>query len=117
MLTYDDSDLPTHYAFKVGNGIDRIAREYERVAALDPPAVAAEARRPPVASPPQGKPSAAQIANVRRVIEQLDDRGRWVEDGRLKYHGDDNPTRRIIDCRTFVRHVEILSDYLRRKRS
>ena len=30
-LTFADNDLPTHYAFKVGNNLDAIAREYEQV--------------------------------------------------------------------------------------
>ena len=37
---------------------------------------------------------------------------RWVEDGRMKAHGPDDPTRRVIACRTFIRNVGILSDYL-----
>lgn len=117
VLTYDDQDLPTHYAFKVGNGIEKIARQYDRVAALDPQEVRRQSMQSSDATAPPGRPSTGLIASVRDVIQQLDQRGRWVEDGRLKYHGDDDPTRRVIDCRTFVRNVGILSDYLGRVRS
>jgi len=109
VLTYRDDDLPTHYAFKVGSSIDKIARDYERLAELDPAALKQGA-----GNRPAGKPSPSLIANVERVIGQLDDRGRWVEDGRMKYHGDDDPTQRIIDCRTFVRNMGVLSEYLGR---
>jgi hypothetical protein len=109
VLTYRDDDLPTHYAFKVGSSIEKIAREYERIAELDPAALKQEARKRPT-----GKPSKSLIVSVERIVGRLDDRGRWVEDGRMKYHGDDDPTKRIIDCRTFMRNVGVLSDYLRR---
>lgn len=46
------------------------------------------------------------------MIAALDDHGRWVEDGRMRYHGPDDPTRRVIDSETFVRNVHILSTYL-----
>jgi hypothetical protein len=52
VLTYRDDDLPTHYAFKVGNSIDRIAREYTRLAELEPAALTRE-----IDSRPAGKPS------------------------------------------------------------
>jgi hypothetical protein len=109
VLTYRDDDLPTHYAFKVGSSIEKIAREYERIAELDPAALKQEARKRPT-----GKPSKSLIVSVERIVGRLDDRGRWVEDGRMKYHGDDDPTKRIIDCRTFMRNIGVLSDYLRR---
>lgn len=105
-LTYDDGDLPTHYTFKVPHTLDRIETEYRRLAATDP----AQLRAPRVRTP--GRPSARMIQQVRAVIESLDAEGRWVEDGRLRYHGEGDPTRRILSCETFIRNVRILSDYL-----
>jgi uncharacterized Ntn-hydrolase superfamily protein len=49
---------------------------------------------------------------VKAVVAALDAEGRWVEDGVLRYHGKDDPTRRIIDCETFIRNLRILSNYL-----
>jgi hypothetical protein len=105
-LTYADDDVPTHYAFKVSSRLDQIAREYERAKDLPP----GGAKKEP--APPRGKPSPAQEAEVRAVLAALDEQGRWVENGRLKYHGPDDPTRRVIDSRTFVRNVGVLSRYL-----
>ncbi|MHC4180324.1 MAG: pectate lyase [Planctomycetota bacterium] len=105
-LTYSDADMPTHYAFKVANGIDSIERAYQQLLRLDPERL----QRTSSTSP--GKPSQAQIRQVRSVIAALDGKGRWVEDGRLRYHGSDDPARRVIDCRTFIRNVTILSAYL-----
>ena len=105
-LAVDDGDLPTHYGFKVGSKLDAIAKEYERVKNLP----GAEKKEPRPAT--RGKPSASQIAEVNKVLAALDEKGRWVEDGRLRSHGPDDPTRRIIDIRTFIRNVGVLSNYL-----
>ncbi len=105
-LTYDDSDLPTHYAFKVPNTLDRIEVEYRRLAATDP------SRLIPPAPKRPGPPSARLVQQVQAVLAAQDAQGRWVEEGRLRYHGKSDPTRRIIDCQTFIRNVLILSHYL-----
>ncbi len=105
-LTYDDGDMPTHYSFKVGNDLDSIERRYRQ--ALDggprPPADSSSARR--------RKPSDRDIAQVKAIIAGLDDQGRWVEPGKLRTYGDDDPTTRVIDCQTFIRNVQMLSSYL-----
>lgn len=107
-LTYDDGDMPTHYAFKVGHNLDAIERECERLRKLAPGELAA-LRRP---KPPQrGKPSPRQTEEVKRVLAAMDDQGRWVDEGRLKYHGDGDPTRRVIDCETFIRNLGVLARY------
>jgi len=105
-LTYSDADMPTHYSFKAGNGLDPLRREYERLAKADPAELAKAAKR----SPPKLTPALA--ARVRQVIAALDDRGRWVEDGRLAYQGPDDPTRRVIRCATFMTNIRLLADYL-----
>jgi PelA/Pel-15E family pectate lyase len=105
-LTYSDADLPTHYAFKVGNGVDRIERQYQRLVKLEPD------RLRPEPSTTARKASKSQIARARAVIAALDDRGRWVEEGGLRYQGDDDTTRRAIDCRTFISNLGALSAYL-----
>jgi len=105
-LTYNDDDMPTHYAFKVGHSLDSIEREYKRLLKTDPK----QLHKTPSRSP--SKPSRGLIAQVKRVIASLDDRGRWVEDGSLRTDDPDNRTRRIIDCRTFNANVGVLSRYL-----
>ncbi len=103
-LTHDDGDLPTHYAFKVGSGLDAIERELGRTR---------EQLERPRESPPAGRaPTDDERRRVRQVVEALDAEGRWVEEGRLRYHGADDPTRRIIDGRTFIRNVRVLARYL-----
>ena len=105
-LTYSDSDMPTHYNFKPTNGIEAIAQEYEKLLSRNPQECE------------NGNSNASVVPSndlgnwVRQVIDSLDEKGRWVEDGRMRYHGDDDPTRRIIDCRTFIANVGVLCQYL-----
>ena len=60
------------------------------------------------------RPEADKTAPDRAA---LDDQGRWVEDGRLRNHGPDDPTRRVIASQTFVKNVGVLSAYLAATRS
>lgn len=101
VLTYDDSDVPTHYGFKVGNGLGAIEADYRKRLDGGSGSEGGGARLRPVAD-----------AEVHSIIEAQDDRGRWVETGRLRYHTDE-PAQRVIRSRTFVRNVETLSRYLR----
>jgi hypothetical protein len=115
-LTYSDDDMPTHYAFKVGNGTERIERDYQRLLKSGAGELRREpstgSRRASASRTARAKGSSPAVARVKAVIAALDDQGRWVEDGRLRYHGDDDPVRRVIDCRTFIANVRILSSYL-----
>ncbi len=108
VLTYDDGDVPTHYAFKISSRLDNLAQQYDRLAKLSPQELAAlrnqKQERPKVTS--------GLEKQVRAVIAALDDRGAWVEDGQLRYHGKADDTRRVIDSRTFIKNVELLSRYL-----
>lgn len=107
-LTYDDGDVPTHYAFKISSRLADLRREYERLSQLTPEQLAKLRERPTERS----SVTPALEAQVRSIIAALDERGAWVEDGRLRYHGDDNDVRRVIDSRTFIRNVGTLSRYL-----
>jgi PelA/Pel-15E family pectate lyase len=104
-LTYRDDDLPTHYRFIMSNRMGLIAREYEALKANAPGAREKLDKTKPALT-------AKLTANTRRVLEALDSQGRWVGAGRLRYHGPDDPTTRVIDCATFVRNMGILSSYL-----
>ena len=103
-LTYDDADMPTHYAFKVGNGSQRIEGLYRRL--LE------EGRETILAEGDQTRP--VDGARVRAIIGALDLKGRWVEEGSLRNPDDrDRPIAApIISCRTFNRNLALLARYL-----
>ena len=62
-LTYDDSNLPKHYRFKIPSRLDDIEREYE--ALKEGRTVQAESLR-------------SLEARTREMLQSLDDEGRWV---------------------------------------
>lgn len=106
VLTYCDRDTPTHYAFKTGNRLDALEKRYRQMVSLPASALGPQPYERPKSST---RPAAAQ---VRRVLDSLDDQGRWVESGRLRYQDDPDVTDRIIDCRTFINNCRTLSSYL-----
>ena len=106
-LTHDDGDLPTHYAFKVNNRLASLAKEHDRLAGLSPRELADLKKRLA-----EAKPAAPSEKDVRAVIAAIDERGAWIEPGRLRYHGTDDDTRQVIESRTFIKNVGVLSRYV-----
>lgn len=103
-LTYNDSDMPTHYAFKVGNPTERIERAYQQILTDGRQAVLAE----------RGQRVPVDAARIEEIIGALDTQGRWAETGRLKH-----PENRreymdadLISCRTFNRNLTLLAQYV-----
>jgi len=104
-LTYNDSNLPTHYSFKVESRLDAIEAAYQE--ALNTPAEKLKPRtvRP---SPTKERPSRSLEQQVRQLIGSLDDRGAWLE-------SNDRRTlqaKRVIETRTLIRNLDTLSRYL-----
>lgn len=105
-LTYSDSDMPTHYGFKVGSNLDSIERAYRK--ALRTNLSVFEPGHAPVKPAKLGSSLAKR---ARNTIQSLDARGAWVEAGRLRYHGDADDTRRIISMRTFTKELITLASF------
>lgn len=103
-LTHSSDDMPTHYSFIVGSRLDTIERDYQRLR---------ERRRPwsPSFIPSKPKLTEDLRQQAEKVAAALDDRGAWVEAGRLRYHGEDD-TRRIIASQTFMDNLDILARFL-----
>lgn len=107
-LTYSDDDVPTHYGFKVSSKLNAIERQYERLIEQPPEISTSEAD----GAPSKPRRTEALTRRASELVASLDDRGAWVEDGRLRYHGDDDTTRRIIDSRSFIRNLSDLARYV-----
>ncbi len=111
-LTYDDSNLPTHYGFKIDSKLERIEKAYEDVTSK--PWRAPEPPKPVKWS----KPSGGVIAEARAAIDALDKQGRWPERGKLKYQKSASEQEEtIITTETFVKRVDALTRYLAAARS
>ena len=105
-LTFDDTDLPAHYGWKQKTDVDQLEKELESALALKP--------RPNVAVRP-----AELEKQVRQILIEMDDQGRWI----VTYSGDRNghdlvgqpsfkPGFRFLSSTVFNRNIEALSDYL-----
>lgn len=107
-LTYDTNDLPTHYSFQVPSRLDKLSRDYERISRLNAEGLAkerAKLRQPKSSERPEEK-------EVRSILAKLDQRGAWVEEGRLQKQDQPARTRHIISSETFIRHLDVLSRYV-----
>ena len=95
-LTYDDSDLPKHYAFKISHRLDELEQEFRRAEAGTGPDL-------------QGRKLSSLEKAARRSIEELDDRGRWLSPnpGKLQEFGE-----LVIRSEVFSDHVEALCEFL-----
>jgi hypothetical protein len=102
-LTYNDEDLPSHYGWKFPSRLDEIAKRYNEITG---------------AAPPARKPSLKEMeTQVRSIIGELDDQGRWITANTgERMIGQPNWQWEVgflhISSEVFSRNIEILSDYL-----
>lgn len=107
-LTYEDTDLPAHYGWKVDSRLAAIEARYQ---ALKGKAKAGE----PVQND-ERDPGARDVERqVRQIVEALDDQGRWVS----RYAGERlvgqpkfKPGSLYLSSEVFSRNLEALSRYL-----
>jgi hypothetical protein len=97
-LTYSNNDAPKHYGFQFNSRLDSIEAEYKRLLTAGP------AERSP--EPPQDLRK-----QVRRILEQQDSRGAWVERVGLDAH-DVTPESGVIQSQTFADNIRALSQFL-----
>jgi PelA/Pel-15E family pectate lyase len=103
-VTYDDSDLPTHYGFQVSGSMAR-SLEKMRNAISEPrdEQLAHRQRDAERASPSSEKgwsDRARKLASsARNALKEQNKQGYWIEDD-------------LIDAGEFVRHMRALTDYL-----
>jgi PelA/Pel-15E family pectate lyase len=100
-LTYNDTDLPTHYAFKIHDTTQSLQREYESLKKNGP---AKQKPKQPILSP-------ELQTQVKTIIAAQDTQGRWLEPGPLKTHPN-TANIKILRAATFNRNLQTLSDFL-----
>jgi hypothetical protein len=107
-LTYSDADMPTHYGFQVGSKLDSIQRQLRQL--LSSPA----GQLKPVHQLTRPAVMSNQLAEQALLaIEGIDDRGAWVEDGKMRYQDADAASvSRVIEMKTLVRNLKILAKYV-----
>ncbi len=98
-LTYDDSDLPAHYGWKVDARVEQISAAYQRL----------------LAAATRDAQAAARAPAVRAILEQLDEHGRWVsmyEGERLVGQPKFAVNSRYLASAVFSRNLQALSEFL-----
>ncbi len=94
-LTYSDDRVASGYGYIVDSRLDELEAAYQ---------AAAKGEMPLALSTPNAE-------TVRKVIASLDERGAWVEPGRLRHHKVEPPGG-VINSATFASNVAILCRYL-----
>ncbi|MDF1845332.1 MAG: pectate lyase [Rubripirellula sp.] len=103
-LTYDNTDVPTHYAFVVSSRLDSIEKELQTIRDHPNDAPKQEHRYPtPLPITPKVQTAA------QKVINQLDARGAWVERSSMRHTTNELD---LIDMRTFARNLATLARYV-----
>lgn len=100
-LTYDDSNLPDHYGWKVDSKLDTIADEYDR----------AQSNRGDATASPRDVSS----KEVRQILTTLNDEGRWISTAtgeRLVGQPKFKPGDQYLSSQVFSQNVTKLSQYL-----
>ncbi|MEM7474212.1 MAG: pectate lyase [Planctomycetota bacterium] len=98
-VTYDDSDMPTHYAFQVSNSVASLEREYEKLLSLSKEELATSQKRI----------SRASQQEVQQIVSEVDERGIWLSAMDMRYHKSPGP---VIDMRETVKKLKLLAAYL-----
>lgn len=101
-LTYDDSNLPSHYGWKIESKIDSIERKFETCSSNSSSVGTATVSR-------------IEVDEVRRIITELDEEGRWIEvfDGEsLVGQPKFSQGQRYLSSKTFAHNLDLLSQFL-----
>lgn len=101
-LTYDDSDLPRHYGWKITSRLNELNAAYR------------------VLKTGKGNsnrsPSVAELKKqAQQILQELDSQGRWINiatSERLIGQPKFPIKSRYIASETFSKNIETLSDYL-----
>ncbi|MHC4322911.1 MAG: pectate lyase [Planctomycetota bacterium] len=101
-LTYDDSNLPSHYAWKIDSRLHEIEARYNRL-------------KRNITVTTKSRTATEMEQQVRQINENLDENGRWLS----TYQGErleGQPKFRLntpyISSNVFSRNIETLSEYL-----
>ncbi|GAB5403736.1 MAG: pectate lyase [Aureliella sp.] len=98
-LTYDDSDVPTHYSFRVPSKLKRLRIRFEALSG----ASADQARNA------SAKPRRIGDTTIQTILDTQDARGAWVTSSAMRYH---KHTGSSISMRETAKNLTLLASYL-----
>jgi PelA/Pel-15E family pectate lyase len=100
-LTYDDSNLPTHYSFKSKTKVDALEARYQKLKAGETPKVSKSSLK-------------TLTKDAVRILSELDADGRWISDKKgkpvlsMQARGGDV----VLKSEVFSRNLSRLSEFL-----
>jgi hypothetical protein len=100
-LTYNADDVPTHYGFEFDSRLDELDAEYRRLLKDGP------------SEPPPAKTPAELAAQVRTIIDSLDERGGWLDSRGMRGYRKASQEG-VYQSETFITNVTALCQYLAR---
>ncbi|NCQ34182.1 hypothetical protein GW813_03690 [bacterium] len=121
-LVYTDDDLPVHYSFKSGYGVNSRMKRYEQLKAKGRDYFLAQRNHVNTAEEwaavTEGKADA-----VKKIIEAQDDQGRWVKvvakteqvtdkEGRIGYETDESTKLQMMYSSEFIANLQTLAEYV-----
>lgn len=101
-LTYDDSDLPSHYGWKISSRVDRFESRLEKLSE--------NGRRSSDQNRADVNPD-----RIRQILSDLDQSGRWIDVSRgqsLVGQPKFPEGERFISSQTFAENLSLMCDYL-----
>jgi len=108
-LTYDDSDLPTHYGFKTSSkldGIEKTFRQYLRNGPGEPQIHRLlRQQRPP-------RLNAGLQKRTAKVVATQAENGSWIELAPERSRSKIPAKTPCLNCGTFIRNIELLAEYI-----
>jgi hypothetical protein len=96
-LTYDDSDLPTHYSFKVPSRIVQLRRSL---------AILSKQSAGGLTMLADNKRADVSDTRIRDIVDSMEGRGAWLSNDGLRYHKRPGP---VIDTRLVVTNLTQLA--------
>jgi Pectic acid lyase len=107
-LTYDDSDLPTHYGFIVDNKLEKVGSKLQKLAEMSKQELKEYADRQQKSK----KFEKPDMKKLKAAISTIDDRGAWVQEGKLSTHKGKDLSENIIETKTFIANLDSLSRFI-----
>lgn len=102
-LTYDDSDMPTHYGFQVASSVAKLRAKYEEFSALTKPQLK---KRREASGRSTGRVTEKEVLTL---VESMDDRGAWISMEGMRYHKRPGA---VIDMRRTSENLTALAAFL-----
>lgn len=102
-LTYEDTDLPTHYGFKVGNRTKSLQKRFETLNVAGDKEMVRQREKIERRKAFEFRPD-----EVAKIVGSLDRRGAWVEPGKI----DKRPAGSVISSETFCGNVRTLAAFV-----